>query len=93
MSHDGLEARVETFLLKTIPHIDPDLLTYVVDVTNTSAEDFETVEDLYDAVGGVLHEATENEDEDEIRKICHGVMNLFRKYVYFVMTKMRNIFY
>lgn len=79
MSHDGLEAQVESFLQKTIPNIDPDLLTYVVDVTNTSTDDFETVDDLYDAVGGVLHEATENEDEDEIKKICRGVMNLFKK--------------
>jgi len=70
---------VESYLQRTIPNIDADLLSYVVDVTNTSAEDFESVDDLYDAVGGVLHEATENEDEDEIKKICHGVMNLFKK--------------
>jgi ATP-binding cassette subfamily F protein 3 len=78
MSH-GLEAQVESFLQKNVPNIDADLLSYVVDVTSTSADDFESVDDLYDAVGGVLHEATENEDEDEIKKICHGVLNLFRK--------------
>ena len=78
MSH-GLEAQVESFLQKNVPNIDADLLSYVVDVTSTSADDFESVDDLYDAVGGVLHEATENEDEDEIKKICHGVLNLFKK--------------
>jgi len=78
MSH-GLEAQVESFLQKNVPNMDADLLSYVVDVTSTSAEDFESVDDLYDAVGGVLHEATENDDEDEIKKICHGVMNLFKK--------------
>jgi len=78
MSH-GLDAQVESFLQKNVPNIDPDLLSYVVDVTSTSADDFETVDDLYDAVGGVLHEAMEIEDEDEIKKICHGVMNLFKK--------------
>ena len=49
-----------------------------LDVTKTSAEDFEDAEELYDAVGGVLHEATENEDEDEIKEICNGIMNLIK---------------
>lgn len=78
MSH-GLETQVESFLQKNVPNMDADLLSYVVDVTSTSAEDFETVEDLYEAVGGVLHEATENEDEDAIMAICKGVLNLFKK--------------
>lgn len=78
MSDDGVEAKVQGFLHKKFPGIDEDLLNYVVDVTKTSAEDFEDAEELYDAVGGVLHEATENEDEDEIKEICNGIMNLIK---------------
>ncbi|XP_066934518.1 ATP-binding cassette sub-family F member 3-like [Clytia hemisphaerica] len=78
MSDDGVEARVQGFLHKKFPGIDEDLLNYVVDVTKTSAEDFEDAEEIYDAVGGVLHEATENDDEDEIKEICNGIMNLIK---------------
>lgn len=41
-------------------------------------DDFEDVDDLYDAVGAVLHEATENEDEDDIKALCNGIMNLIK---------------
>jgi len=76
---DGMEVKVEKFLQKNVPNIDGDLLSYVVDVTTTSADDFESADDLYDAVGGVLHEATESEDEEKIKEICIGVMNLLHK--------------
>ena len=49
-----------------------------LDVTKTSVDDFETVDDLYDAVGAVLHEATENDDEDDIKNICNGIINLIK---------------
>lgn len=42
-------------------------------------DDFESADDLYDAVGGVLHEATENDDENEIKNICKGIINLLNK--------------
>ncbi|XP_057304553.1 ATP-binding cassette sub-family F member 3-like [Hydractinia symbiolongicarpus] len=76
---DGVEVLVENFLQKKIPNIDSDLLTYVVDVTKTSVDDFESADDLYDAVGGVLHEAIENDDENEIKNICKGIINLLNK--------------
>lgn len=50
-----------------------------LDVTATSADDFNTTDDLYDAVGALLHEATENENEDEIKQICTGIVNLLKK--------------
>lgn len=55
------------------------LSCFLLDVTTTSADDFESADDLYDAVGGVLHEATESEDEEKIKKLCIGVMNLLQK--------------
>lgn len=76
---NGLDVHVESFIQKSVPNIDADLLSYVVDVTTTSADDFECADDLYDAVGGVLHEATENDDEEAIKTICRGIMNLFKR--------------
>ena len=35
-----------------------------------SSGDFDTHEDVYDAVGGFLHEADCDKDEDGILKIC-----------------------
>jgi len=75
---DGVEALVQGFLHEKLPGVDEDLLNYVVDVTKTSVDDFEDVDDLYDAVGAVLHEATENEDEDDIKALCNGIMNLIK---------------
>jgi len=70
---------VENFLQKRIPNIDPDFLNYVVDVTKNSADDFCCTDDLYEAVGELLHGATENENEDDIKNICTGIVNLLRR--------------
>lgn len=50
-------------------------------MTSSSIEDFETVDDLYDAVGDILHEAAENEKEDDIKDICNGIIKLIKKFV------------
>ena len=55
------------------------LLLYYLDVTSTSADDFHSAEDLYEAVGALLHEASENENEEEIKQICTGIVNLLKK--------------
>ena len=51
-----------------------------LDVTRTSADEFQCAGDLYDAVGAVLHEATENENEDDIKEICTGIVYLLKRY-------------
>ena len=50
-----------------------------LDVAKSSEDDFQCDDDLYEAVGAVLHEATENDNEDFIKNLCHGMVNLLRK--------------
>lgn len=72
----AVEAKVlENFLRKSLPKIDPDILNYVVDVT--CGDEFETSEDLFDAVGCHLYE-DEDGDENQIRHICSQLMNLLK---------------
>ena len=42
-------------------------LQYVESVLETSGEDFESTDDLYEAIGEVLHEMEEDKSEKEIR--------------------------
>ena len=45
------------------------VLQYVESVLETSGEDFESTDDLYEAIGEVLHEMEEDKSEKEIRYI------------------------
>lgn len=44
-----------------------DIFRYCVGVLTGSAEDFESGDDLYDAVGDILHEVAAEKDEDDVR--------------------------
>lgn len=70
-------AVLKNFLSSKLPRIDQDILNYVVDVTHSSADDFDSSEDLYDAVGVHLTEAAD--DEYVIKCICDGLMNLLKR--------------
>ena len=52
---------------------------WFVDVSQSSADDFDSTDDLYEAVGGLLLEASGSEDDDNIRSICKGLMNLLKR--------------
>ena len=61
-----------------VQHVHPDFrygkdvtvaLQYVESVLETSGEDFESTDDLYEAIGEVLHEMEEDKSEKEIRYI------------------------
>ncbi|XP_063602737.1 ATP-binding cassette sub-family F member 3-like [Penaeus indicus] len=56
------------------PNIDEEIFQYVEGVL-TSTEDFESSEDVYDAIGSLLADAVGVEREDEIRKLCDQVMS------------------
>ncbi|XP_031574330.1 ATP-binding cassette sub-family F member 3-like [Actinia tenebrosa] len=81
ISMNGCEksAVYESFLLDKFPTIDSDLLIYVKDVLQ-HGEDFENGNDIYDAVGGILHEVTSNNaDDDEIKAICDQLMGIMKR--------------
>ncbi|XP_042226816.1 ATP-binding cassette sub-family F member 3-like [Homarus americanus] len=55
------------------PDIDEEIFQYVEGVL-TSTEDFETSDDVYEAIGGLLADAVGIEKDAEIRKLCEEVM-------------------
>lgn len=73
-------------LKKEFPSIDKDLQTYVegksdcclreCQLTNhfsgvlSSSEDFDTSEEIYEAIGEILHEVAGNRSDEEIRSLC-----------------------
>ncbi|XP_065656487.1 ATP-binding cassette sub-family F member 3 isoform X2 [Hydra vulgaris] len=70
---------VEKYLKTIVKNFDTDLLTYITDVIKTSSEDFQHVDDVYEAVGAVLHEAIESEDELLIKNVCEGIINILKR--------------
>ena len=50
--------------------INEDICSYVQSVLETSGEDFECSDDLFEAVGEVLQEVDGEKTESEIQKIC-----------------------
>ncbi|XP_071519851.1 ATP-binding cassette sub-family F member 3 [Panulirus ornatus] len=55
------------------PNIDEEIFQYVEGVL-TSTEDFETSDDVYEAIGSLLADAVGVEKDAEIRKLCEEVM-------------------
>lgn len=67
-----------TQMVKTeIPTLDEDLSQYIESVLETSCEDFESGEDVFEAIGGVLQDVCDK-SENEIRKLCNQLMNTLR---------------
>lgn len=59
------------------PDIDPQISDYVTGILNDSCDDFETPQDIYDAVGDLLLNSAIGKTEDDITDICekfHGLM-------------------
>lgn len=61
---------------KEFPGIDQDLFQYISDVILTSGEDFESEEDVVDAIGAFLQECDEKKTEKDIQNLCGRVMGL-----------------
>lgn len=57
-----------TNLLKQeFPSIDDEMKQYIEGVLTSGMDDFESSDDLYDAIGAILHEVAANKSEDDIR--------------------------
>ncbi|XP_050691355.1 ATP-binding cassette sub-family F member 3-like [Eriocheir sinensis] len=59
----------------SFPDIDEEIFQYVEGVL-ASTEDFETSDDVYEAIGGLLVDAVGLEKDGEIRRLCGEVMEL-----------------
>ncbi|CAH1406468.1 unnamed protein product [Nezara viridula] len=60
------------------PLIDDDLFEYVEGVITNGIDDFESSEELYEAIGEVLHEVADGRSEDDIREICQRILSLMK---------------
>ncbi|CAE1242067.1 ABCF3 [Acanthosepion pharaonis] len=60
------------------PDIDPQISDYVTGIINDSSEDdFESPQDIYDAIGDLLLNSATGKTEDDVKDICekfHGLM-------------------
>lgn len=57
-----------TALLKQeFPSIDSEMKEYIEGVLSSGMDDFESSDDLYEAIGAILHEVSAEKSEDDIR--------------------------
>ncbi|XP_022110204.1 ATP-binding cassette sub-family F member 3-like [Acanthaster planci] len=61
-------------LTSAFPSIDGELLTYVTGVLE-DPEEFNSASDVYEAVGGVLHEVAQDKEEGEILSLCEKLLH------------------
>jgi len=62
----------------SFPDINNDISEYVDSVLETSADEFETDEDVFEAIGEMLQDVDTDKEEDEIRKICSKIFRLLK---------------
>ncbi|XP_058128437.1 ATP-binding cassette sub-family F member 3 [Anopheles ziemanni] len=65
-------------LKREFPSIDGELLSYVETVLQSSADEFENGEEVYEAVGAILHEVSQDKSEDDVREICNKFLRLLK---------------
>ncbi|KAF2881221.1 hypothetical protein ILUMI_24945 [Ignelater luminosus] len=58
------------------PSIDEDLKQYVEGVLENGADEFQDSEDVYEAVGEVLHEVSADKSEADIKNICTQLLKI-----------------
>jgi len=71
-------AECASLIKSAFPKINDDIYNYVESVLETSGDDFETTDDLYEAIGEVFHELEEDKTEEDIKDICCQIMNILK---------------
>lgn len=64
-------------LQKEFPAMDNELKEYVEGVL-TSIDDFDTSDDIYDAVGDILQSINSEKTEDNVRELCMQFFNIMK---------------
>lgn len=65
------------YIRSEFPTIDDDLYQYVQGILDSSKEDFEDVDEVYEAIGQVLHEVADK-SENEVRQICARLLEILK---------------
>ncbi|KAG8581724.1 hypothetical protein GDO81_007779 [Engystomops pustulosus] len=77
-----LPANMATFveiLRSEFPQLDAELFQYVTDVLDSGQSDFESENDLFEAVGELLQDVSgDTKDDDDIRDICQRMYRTMR---------------
>ena len=60
------------------PAIDADIEEYVTAVLESTCEDLEVVEDVYDGIGEVLHGVDPEKAEEEVRELCARLCSILK---------------
>ena len=50
----------------------------LTDVLESSSDDFESGDEVFEAVGGILQEVDASKEEDEIKDLCHQLIGLMK---------------
>ncbi|XP_044755621.1 uncharacterized protein LOC123314401 isoform X3 [Coccinella septempunctata] len=66
------------YIKSTFPLIDDDLKQYVEDVLVNGVDDFESSDEVFDAIGEVLQEISRDKTESDIRNICDNLLNMLK---------------
>ncbi|XP_054733647.1 ATP-binding cassette sub-family F member 3 [Anastrepha obliqua] len=66
-------------LQREFPVIDNELKDYIEGVLCGSLEDFESCDDIYEAVGDILQSINTEKSEDDIRELCDEFYNIIKK--------------
>lgn len=65
------------YIRSQFPTIDDDLYQYVEGILDSSKDDFEDGDEVYEAIGEVLHEVAEK-PENEVRRICEKLLEMLK---------------
>ena len=71
-------AKCASLIKAAFPKINDDIYNYVESVLETCGDDFENTDDLYEAIGEVLHEMEVDKTEDDVKDICTQIMTLLK---------------
>ncbi|XP_050412288.1 ATP-binding cassette sub-family F member 3 isoform X1 [Patella vulgata] len=69
-------AAVGEVLRQSLPEIDNAIADYLNGILEDTSNEFEEVDDLYEAFGEMLHQVDDSKSEDEIREICEKIYNI-----------------
>lgn len=60
-------AKCASLLKQEFPSIDDEMKQYIEGVLDSGMDDFESSDDLYEAIGAILHEVSDEKSENDIR--------------------------
>nr|XP_028587563.1 ATP-binding cassette sub-family F member 3 [Podarcis muralis] len=72
----AMAASCAEILRREFPELDGEMFDYVTGVLHSGSSDFESVDDLFEAVGELLQDvARDSKDDEDIRAICQRMYN------------------